>query len=300
MGLYTIRDLEKLSGIKAHTIRIWEKRYGLIRPQRTSTNIRTYCDGDLKKLLNVSILNRNGIRISTIAELSHDEIIARVNEISDEAGVGDRQIERLTAAMIDLDEHIFEQVLAKAIIHFGFEETVVDILYPFLKKIGLLWQTGKVNPAQEHFIANLIKQKFFVAIDGIVSEDNMHAKTFLFFLPEGELHEIGLLFLSYLTKKRGHRIIYLGQSLPLSALYEIVAARKVDYLVTSITTPAGDRDPQQYCRELAEKFPDKILFIGGQQIDPYARKLPGNIRIIDSPVAFQKELDSLELAVSAN
>lgn len=300
MGVYTIRELEKLSGIKAHTIRIWEKRYGLISPKRTSTNIRTYCDGDLKKLLNVSLLNRKGIRISTIAKLSQDEIVSRINEMADESGVGDSQVDRLTAAMVDLDEHSFEQVLAKSIIHFGFEETVVDILYPFLRKIGLLWQTGKVNLAQEHFITNLIRQKFFVAIDGLATANGVHAKHFLFFLPDRELHEIGLLFLCYLAKKHGHHVIYLGQSVPISALDEIVSAGNVDYLVTSITTPAADIGSRDYVRKLAERFRDKILFIGGPQMADPPRNLPGNLRLVSSPGAFQEELENIELAVSTN
>jgi DNA-binding transcriptional MerR regulator len=300
MGLYTIRELEKLSGIKAHTIRIWEKRYGLIKPGRTSTNIRTYCDSELKKLLNISVLNRNGIRISTIAKLSENEIVERINEIAENDGIGDSQIDRLTAAMVDLDEHTFEQVLAKSIIHYGFEDTVVRILYPFLKKVGLLWQTGVVNPAQEHFISNLIIQKFYVAIDGLSESGRMDAKHFIFFLPEGEFHEIGLLFMCFLAKKRGHHVLYLGQSVPLPALQDIIQSGKADCLVASVTTPLADYNSFNYFHELATKFRDKILFIGGSQMAHPSKKLPDNVRTVNAPEAFQKELDGIELTVSVN
>ena len=199
MAAYSIRELENLSGIKAHTIRIWEKRYGLIAPERTSTNIRSYCDTELKKLLNISILNRNGLKISKIAQLSPEEIVAKITQFTQDVTSTESQIESLTVAMIDLDEYRFEQLLARSIIQFGFEEAITRVLYPFFVRIGIMWQTGSVNAAQEHFITNLVKQKFYVAIDGLVVNTRQNARTFVFFLPEGELHEIGLLFSCYLA-----------------------------------------------------------------------------------------------------
>src|SRR5512145_871377 len=193
MGAYTIRELENLSGIKAHTIRIWEKRYGLIAPQRTSTNIRTYCESELKKLLNISILNRNGLKISKIAQLSSDEINDRINKYTLDIIGTESQMENLTLSMIDMDEHRFEQVFAKSVIKFGFEEAVIKVLYPFFVKIGLMWQTDSVYATQEHFITNLVKQKLFVALDGITISEKENQKFSFFFLPEGELHELGLL-----------------------------------------------------------------------------------------------------------
>lgn len=202
MSAYTIRELENLSGIKAHTIRIWEKRYGLIAPQRTSTNIRTYCDTELKKLLNVSILNRNGLKISKIAQLSTDEIIAKISQFTSATTTSaESQIESLILAMIDLDDYRFEQVLARAVIQYGFEDAVTTVLYPFFVRIGIMWQTGSINPAQEHFVSNLVKQKLYVAIDGLNVNFKHNARRFVFFLPEGELHEIGLLFFCFLVKK---------------------------------------------------------------------------------------------------
>jgi MerR family transcriptional regulator, light-induced transcriptional regulator len=299
MGLYTIRELENLSGIKAHTIRIWEKRFGLIAPQRTSTNIRTYCDSELKTLLNISILNRHGLKISKIALLSQDEIVQKVNQFTHEVTNSESQIESLTVAMIDVDEYRFEQVLSRAIIQFGFEEAVTRVLYPFFVKIGLMWQTGAVNPAQEHFITNLVKQKFFAAIDGLISSEREGAKRIIFFLPEGELHEIGLLFLCYLAKKRGFRTIYLGQSVPLNDLAEMVRRRPVDFLVTSVITSFNGLDVSRLVRTLTELFSDKIIFLSGSRSLFLPHDLPGHIRVVSSPIQFLEEMEKVTVPVIA-
>jgi len=221
MANYSIRDLEKLSGIKAHTIRIWEKRYQLIQPRRTSTNIRYYSDNELKKLLNISILHRHGYRISKIAQLDNDEIHERIREITNEGCDFISQVENLVIAMIELDENKFEKILSKSIIRIGFEETIIKLVYPLFEKIGILWVTGTINPAQEHFMSNLIRQKLVSAIDGQISSDSSASKKFILFLPEGELHELGLLFYSFMLKKSGHQVIYLGQSVPFHDLIEI-------------------------------------------------------------------------------
>jgi DNA-binding transcriptional MerR regulator len=293
MDAYTIRELENLSGIKAHTIRIWEKRYGLIAPQRTSTNIRTYCNSELKKLLNVSILNRNGLKISKIARLSQDEIITKINQYTHDITSMESQVERLTMAMIDLDEFMFEQVLARSIILFGFEDAVIRVLYPFFVRIGLMWQAGSVNPAQEHFISNLVRQKFFAVIDGLVVNHGSGIRKFVFFLPEGELHEIGLLFFCYLAKKRGHLTLYLGQSMPLDELSDVSRIFQFDYLVTAFTTSFSGKDMADYAKSLAAKFADKTVYISGSRISDLTEELPLNVKLISSPIMFQQELDKI-------
>jgi MerR family transcriptional regulator, light-induced transcriptional regulator len=293
MAEYTIRELENLSGIKAHTIRIWEKRYGLIAPHRTSTNIRTYCDTELKKLLNISILNRNGMKISMIAKLSHHEMIDKINQYTKDFTSTENQIENLTLAMIDLDEYRFEQILARIIIQFGFEEAVTRVLYPFMVKIGLMWQTGSINAAQEHFISSLIRQKFFVAIDSLINKENSEALRFVFFLPEGEQHEIGLLFFYYLTKKYGHRTIYLGQSMPFNDLSEIAKTSHVDCLVTSFTTSIRGNSLKDYIQKLSSEFVYATIFVSGQIIQNLNKELPENVIAVSSPLQFLKELGRL-------
>ena len=294
MGAYTIRELENLSGIKAHTIRIWEKRYGLIAPQRTSTNIRSYCDTELKKLLNISILNRNGIKISKIARLSSDEIIERINQFTQDVTNTESQIESLTVAMIDLDEFRFEKVLAKSIIMFGFEETVTRVLYPFFTRIGLMWQTGAINPAQEHFISNLVKQKFFAAMDGLMGSEKTGTRRFVFFLPEGEFHEISLLFACYLARKRGFRTIYLGQSLPLTDLAETIKNKQVDYLFTTLTSSYHGKNLTDYFELLSGTFRNKTIYISGPQVLQSPENLPSNIKMLSSAEQFLEVLSHLQ------
>jgi methanogenic corrinoid protein MtbC1 len=293
MGAYTIRELENLSGIKAHTIRIWEKRYGLIAPQRTSTNIRTYCDTELKKLLNISILNRSGLKISKIAQLSQDEIVTRIGQYTMDLSSAENQIESLTLAMIDMDEYRFEQVLARVIIQFGFEEAVMRVLYPFFVRIGIMWQTGSITPVQEHFISNLVKQKFFVAIDSLVAHQTPDSKKFVFFLPEGEFHEIGLLFLCYLAKKRGFQTIYLGQSLPLDDLLKVIESVKVDYLVTASATSINGNSFITQIEGLSKSFSNRPIFVSGAGISNTTEEWPSNVIAITSPIQFLAKLEDI-------
>jgi DNA-binding transcriptional MerR regulator len=293
MGVYTIRELENLSGIKAHTIRIWEKRFGLIAPMRTSTNIRTYCDSDLKKILNISILNRNGLKISKIARLSQDEIVQQINQFTHEVSNAESQIESLTVAMIDLDEYRFEQVLSRSIIQFGFEEAVTQVLYPFFVKIGIMWQTGAIRPAQEHFITSLVKQKFYAALDGLISSEREGTRKFLFFLPEGELHEVGLLFCCYLAKKRGFRTLYLGQSVPLNDLPDLVRKSHVDYLVTAVITTFNGPDITTLVQTLSKLFGDKTVYLSGSPALFLPLNIPSHMKTLSTPQQFLEEIEKI-------
>lgn len=264
MGHYSIKDLEKLSGVKAHTIRIWEKRYNIIHPNRTETNFRYYDDEQLKKLLNISLLNNYGYKISNIAKLCDSEICKEVQKVSSADKQYDIQIENLVVSMIEMDEEKFEAQLTDFIIRDGFEEAMLNVIYPFFDKIGVLWQTGNITPAQEHFVSNLIRQKLIVAIDGLPKRSIDNFKNFLLFLPEGEMHEIGLLFSNYLLRKYGHKVIYLGQSLPLKDLAHVVRHRKPDYLLTYITSPI-EGGIKEYIDAMREACPDKPVYVSGMQ-----------------------------------
>jgi len=277
MAQYSIKDLERLSGIKAHTLRMWEKRYGIMDPGRTDTNIRMYGDSDLKKILNVSILNRYGIKISHIAAMEDSELAEKILIISRDSSDYDSLIENLVIAMMDMDEENFDKLLSRAIMQNGFEETILKIVYPFMEKIGILWQTGAINPAQEHFISNLIRQKMIVAIDSVVPAINPDPKHFLLFLPEGELHELGLLFYNYLLQKRGHKVTYLGQWVPLKDMAAAITVVEIDYLLTSIITVHSGSDLQDYLSRLSQTFKEKTVFISGYQTGFLEDNLPENI-----------------------
>ncbi len=292
---YSIKDLEQLSGIKAHTIRIWEKRYQLFEPERTPTNIRYYSDEDLKKLLNVTILNRNGFKISNIVCMNNNEMNERIIEISDSFQDFTNQVEQLTMAMIDFDEIRFERVLSTAVIKLGFDETVTKILYPFFERIGVLWQIGTIYPAQEHFVSNLIRQKLIIAIDGQNGYIKDNPLTFLLFLPANEWHELGLLFYNYLIRKAGHNVIYLGQSLPLEDLAEIKSKQSIDCLFTSFTTNISLKRYSETIGQISQTFSENKIYVTGVQALEHDIKLPVNVEVIKQPKLFLEQVLSLQL-----
>lgn len=293
MANYSIRDLERLTGIKAHTIRIWEKRYGLIEPGRTSSNIRAYCDAELKKLLNISILNRNGFKISKIVNLSSEEIATNVKKITEYSADTESTIENLAMSMIDMDEHKFEKILNRSIIQHGFEDTVTGIIIPFFVRTGVMWQTGVINPAQEHFVSHLTRQKMMVATDSQITGESDNSMTFTLFLPEGEVHEFGLLFANYMLRKRGHRVVYLGQNVPLSDLAEVDKIKPSDYMLTSLITSRTDSDIFDYLNQLTSMFPEKRIYVAGRHLEKFSGSLPGTIRLLLSPEDLTGELNAL-------
>jgi methanogenic corrinoid protein MtbC1 len=193
--------------------------------------------------------------------------------------------------MIDIDEAKFEKILSRSIIQMGFEDTVNRILRPFFVKIGLMWQTGSINPAQEHFVSNLVRQKMLVAIDSQITGDSPGSKNFTLFLPEGEMHELGLLFANYLLRKRGHNVVYLGQNVPLNDIIEIERIRPSDYLLTSFMTSITDCNLMGYLNTLQEKFPEKKIFVTGEQANSMAKDFPENVKFLNSPEALTTELN---------
>ncbi|MFN0050123.1 MAG: MerR family transcriptional regulator [Cytophagales bacterium] len=281
MSDYSIKDLEVLSGIKAHTLRIWEQRYNIIAPERTDTNIRKYTSEDLKLLLNISLLNQNGYKISKIANMSPAELYQEVITITDKNAKYPDQIHALTLAMIDIDESRFEYVMGRNIVQFGLEKTMINIIHPFLTKVGLMWQTGSINPAQEHFMSNLIRQKLIVAIDKQYTSPNLKAKKFLLFLAEGELHELNLLFTHYIVKSRQQQSIYLGQSLPFSDLIETYKNHKPDYIVSVLTTVPGQNEIQRFVNKLSENFKDCTILLTGYQVIGQDIETPSNVLIMN-------------------
>lgn len=264
MGSYSIRELETLSGIKAHTIRIWEKRHKIIVPKRTDTNIRYYSDSDLKKIINVSLLNSNGLKISRIAGMSDEQLNTEVVELTSTQNEASLFIDQLIVCMIDMQEEQFEKLLSHLTMKFGFENMITDIVYPFMEKIGVLWQTGNISPAQEHFISNLVRQKIIVAIDSLPFPEIGAPKAVLF-LPENELHDIGLLFYHYIIRKQGFRTYYLGQHLPYKDLKYICALRKPQFIVTSIVASQKPQKTREYFESLVKDFPDSIILTSGSQ-----------------------------------
>jgi DNA-binding transcriptional MerR regulator len=289
MAVYSIKELEKLSGIKAHTIRIWEKRYNLIEPHRTNTNIRYYTDDDLKKILNVAVLNRQGIKISNIAKLNELELKEEIMRVSRTSQSQDTIIDSMVIAMIELDEYKLEAIIDKSVTKHGFEDTVTDLLYPFLDKVGILWQSGDVNPAQEHFVSNLIRQKIIAATDQLPNTFSPKGRKFMLLLPEGEWHEIALLFTQYLLKAANHEVIYLGQSVPYSDVLATGASKDFDFIIASFTTTQPEFDFILYLRELGVAFPDKKILYFSSFMGEHPPELSRNhlqLKSIDDFIEF--------------
>ncbi|SMG27750.1 DNA-binding transcriptional regulator, MerR family [Marivirga sericea] len=280
MSSYSIKDLEHLSGIKAHTLRIWEQRYNFIEPKRTETNIRYYSDEDLKLVLNISTLKENGYKISKIAKMSEKELGQEVLKIAETNLRFPDQINSLTLSMIDMDEDRFESILNNNILKYGFERTMLNVIYPFLAKIGMLWQTGSILPAQEHFISNLIRQKMTVAIDGQYVTERESKGKWLLYLPEGELHELSLMFASFLLRARKFKVIYLGQNLPKSDLYSVREIHEPDYVLTICTAAPKKSEVQEYIDEVADLFSSATLFVGGFQVIGQDIKRKKNVEFI--------------------
>lgn len=266
MAVYSIKDLEKLSGIKAHTIRIWEQRYGIVLPQRTKTNIRYYQDNDLKKILNIALLNKNGIKISKIAQMSEQEIADKVAAISEINFEYNTQLDALTLSMIEMDEFKFDRIIRTNIRQLGFEKTMLDIIYPFLDKLGLLWLTGSINPVQESFMSNLIRQKIICAIDNEPLVVGPDVEKYLIYLPEGESQELSLLVMHYIVRSRRKQVIYLGQNITIEDLKDAYNINKPDYIFTMITESYAHQPVQRYIDRLSDSFPDCKILLSGYQV----------------------------------
>ena len=281
MNVYSIRDLENFSGIKAHTIRIWEQRYHLLQPVRTDTGIRTYTDIDLKRILNIAALqNKGGIKISKIAELTEAEISEKILALSGGELDFPEHIQALTVAMMDLDEYRFQELTKTITDAYGFENYMLKVIYPFLTRLGTLWLSGSVGPAQEHFITHLIRQKIIAAIDSQMAKPMANAKKFLLYLPEGELHEIGLLFASYLIRARKHSAVYLGQSLPFDELCLAYEIHQPDYVFSVFTTEPAQDAISAYVADLDKQLPDAIIMLTGYNVLHSPEPVPERIQLI--------------------
>lgn len=296
MNQYSIRDLEKLSGIKAHTLRMWEQRYGVLEPKRTDTNIRYYNDDDLKRILNISLLNNNNVKISKIAKMSEEEISTEVIKLTEQTSVIDNQVSALSISMIEMDEEHFEKVLSGNILRHGFEKTIVNVIFPFLEKVGLMWMTGSINPAQEHFISNMIRQKLIVAIDGQVNTNIRNDVSYMLFCPEKEFHELGLLFMNYLIRTRKCRSIYLGSSVPFNDLRTVYDIHQPKFLFTYITTTPSGHDLEMYLKKLADEFPNSTILVAGRQVDLSSVNFPSNALYLPE---VKDALDQIEHAKSS-
>lgn len=254
---YSIKDLEQLTGVMAHTIRIWEKRYQIVTPKRTNTNIRYYSDEDLKKLINTAFLNKRGYKISKIAQLSNEELKSEIDQLTMPKSDMEAWVESFTVAIIDLDEIKLEELYAQAAKRYTFETIVLTIFYPLLERIGVMWQIEKIMPAHEHIVSHFIRNKIIAATAGLTIPINEKKQSFILFLQENEYHEIGLLFANYLLKLNGVKTIYLGQSVPFSDLLSVSKsypnANFLSFFTHHNTAIKLSDFAEQFCKHLPKK-----------------------------------------------
>jgi len=276
MNAFTIKDLENLSGIKAHTIRIWEQRYQFLKPSRTDTNIRYYSNDELKKILNIALLNKYGYKISHIDKMNEMEVKEKILSLNQVQAQQEKIVNDLIKCMVDLNLEKLEEILDKYIIARGIERSIIQIIFPFLEKIGILWLTNHINPAQEHLVTNIIRQKLIVGIEGAVSLLKVN-KTVLLFLPEGEYHEVGLLFVNYLLKSRGVNVIYLGANIPINDVEYVVKLKKPNYLYSHLTSVGSNFNLDRFIASIIKKFSGIPIIISGQLTHSYEKKIPPQI-----------------------
>jgi DNA-binding transcriptional MerR regulator len=289
---YSISDIEGLIGIKAHTIRAWEVRYNLVPPKRTPTNIRFYDEDDLKMLLNIVALNENGYKISRIAQMNKKKILDLVTQLKTDWENDTVQLLNLSDATLNYDEVAFSEILASCIREMGLTKTMDHVLFPFMKRIGMLWQTGTIDPSHEHFASNLIREKIIVEIDRVEKPLHKAPKRFILFLPEGEMHETGLLFARYLLKKCGHDTLYLGQEIPYSDIRKVIESYKPDYAFIVLTSLNLGKDINRIIAKVMEHL-DVPLIAAGSLISEFDILLKDQLKPLKNVCDIEEFLEEI-------
>jgi len=269
---FSISDIAAITGIKSATLRIWEQRYQIIHAKRTASNIRYYDDFDLRIFLNISCLIESGFKISEIAAMSDAQRIEKIQALALHQINAPIVIQELIEYTLSLNEQSLKTTIQNCINELGVIETVLQYVYPFLSKIGVLWQTGIIAPAQEHFATSLIKQRLIVAIDELPTPDATNENKFILFLPEGEFHEIALLLAQFMVRAKGFQSVYLGQNLPVPYVQELVQSYQPKYIITVITTDLGVDVLAEMMQNMASLFPQTTVLIAGSAVSAHSPK----------------------------
>ena len=291
MTKYSISDLELISGVKAHTIRTWEKRYGKPSARRSSGNVRYYLEEDLQWLLDAAILVRNGYKISQVALLPPDEILKIKGSISSEESTLANVDDFCRESMLTLRPAVFDQAFDTLVSAIGFTDTILKHIIPFLQRLGVLWMTGKISPFQQKFIAGLIKRKLFAAIDSVSSDND--GPVFLLFLPEKESHELYLLLLYYELASRGFQVVNLGRNISIEDLVEASMIVRPDYVVTIINEAQFEDPVRDYVIRLSSCFMSSTILLNGVQINKHRITSEYNYLVFDQISDFLPYFDGL-------
>jgi DNA-binding transcriptional MerR regulator len=278
MSTYTIKDLEQISGIKAHTIRVWEQRYNFLQPKRTETNIRSYSGEELKTILNVSLLNKYGYKISHIDKMSTIQMEEKILGLNQLDAQKEKVVNDLIKDMVSLNMVSFERQLDNYIAQKGIEKTIIEIIFSFLERVGILWITNHINPAQEHLSTNILRQKIILGIEKLPNYVQTPKRVVLF-MPEGEFHEIGLLYVHFLLKQKGIGVDYLGTNVPVVDLKFLTEFKKVDFLFSHITSPAKSFKFNKFLDQLGQIDKSIPIVLSGLIIQEYKGNVASNVHL---------------------
>ncbi|WP_136152883.1 MerR family transcriptional regulator [Flavobacterium sangjuense] len=257
-SVFSIKDLENLTGIKAHTIRIWEKRYNVLEPMRTETNIRLYDLTSLQKLLNITLLHKHGYKISNISKLPKERIPQLVNEIISDKSAKHHAINAFKMAMMNFDQTLFFNTYNDLLSEKSFRDVFYEVLIPLINDIGLLWQTDTITPAHEHFISYLIKQKVLSNTEKVqLQSPTRHDKIFVLYLPMNEVHELGLMFLNYEILSQGYKTIFLGESIPTESLKDLKKYFDNITYICYMTVEPNKSEVNDYIKKLRKEILDE-------------------------------------------
>jgi DNA-binding transcriptional MerR regulator len=295
MNRFSIKDIENLTGIKAHTIRIWEQRYGILQPKRTNTNIRYYDAEDLKIALRISLLNNHGYKISRIHQMTEQDMNALVLKINDSAFKVQLLVTELLEATLSMDTDLFEGLLSSYMKRHGVEDMVEQLIFQFLEKIGLMWITDRIFPAQEHLISNIIFRKLAAAVELLPAKEPDAAPAILLFLPEGELHDIGLMYVYYTLLKNKKNPVYLGPNTPLQDAVLVYNKKKMPFVYIHLTAPASEFDINKYLDKLDVHFAGATILLSGGAINTKKiTRQPANVKILRSFAAVKETMVNLQ------
>jgi MerR family transcriptional regulator, light-induced transcriptional regulator len=290
---FSISDIENLTGIKAHSIRVWEQRYNIIVPKRTHTNIRYYNDSDLCLFLNIATLIQNGYKISKIAEMNSGQICEVVKSLQLDYYNVNVQVQTLSNAMLKMDETEFDEIFEECIVSLGVQQTIETIIFPFMRKVGFMWQVGSINIAHEHFATHKIEQRLIAENANLKHKNNKNQKKYLLFLPPNETHQVGLLYTQYLLKLNGHKILYLGQNLPFDSLKQATLYFEPDFALTALTVANPNWDTLTLIDKILENLGNTKLLIAGALIHNVLLPNTPQLIPINNIFSFKKSIEKV-------
>lgn len=294
MDQFSISQLARYSGVKPHTIRVWEQRYQALKPDRSEGNTRYYDGGQLRRLLNIVSLTSSGYKISEIGLMPDEQLFSLIREIGKESpgkGVDEYYISQLIAAGMDFNEAIFEEITSRCVGSMGLKQSYIQVIHPLLKRMGLMWSGNTIPPAQEHFISNLLQQKFFAAINALPPGENSE-NSWLLFLPENEFHELGLIFANYLIRSSGRKVIYLGSNVPLQSLRLAIEETAPANLLLFFVHRDFPKNYQEYLNLLIRSFAEQEIFLAGSEEILKQLKGTQRIHLLSSVRDLEKKLET--------